>query len=251
MIKRHHTADCVNLVINDPSVYDWVRGNFDGKIDVSQTVADPQNVLLMGEHGGVIFLKHQPGIYEAHTQVLPAGRGTWAKDMVNEAVHWMFCNTDAMDIMTRVPHGNYAARALTKTIKGGSLEFHIERGWYKDGKVIPADIYSIRLQDWMAHTPGLEERGHWFHERLTEEYKRLGHEEAIHADDPVHDRYVGATVDMIMGGQTEKAVVFYNRWAGMAGYLPFGIASLDPLVIDIQEALLEIRGDTFWVLRVK
>lgn len=251
MIKRHFTADCLNLVVNDPSVYEWVKGTTEGPLDLTPIVANQDNILLMGEYGGVLFIKHQPGIYEAHTQVLPAGRGKWTVDMVNEALTYMFTRTDCVDIMTRIPKGNLAARALAKAING-TFEFHSDNSWWKDGKLIPSDIFSLRIQDWMAKAPGLEHYGHKFHDKLEVEYKKLGKDRGPnHGDDPIHDRYVGAASLMIRNGQPVKGMVFYNRWAVMAGYVPIVVASLDPVVIDIQESLLAVENNDFYVLRIK
>src|SRR5947209_10090690 len=129
-IERHFDAKRLNEIVNHPSVYPWVQGAVTGELDLSDPISDPRNVLLMGEHGGVVFGWHSPGIYEAHTQVLPEGRGAWSVAMVRAALEWMFTRTDAMEIWTRVPHGNLGARALAKAI-GGKFEFRMEKGWVK------------------------------------------------------------------------------------------------------------------------
>lgn len=251
MIRRHFTAHSVNTVVNDPSVYDYVRGALTGKLDMTPLVENPDNVLLMGEHGGVIFLKHSPGIYEAHSQVLPAGRGQWTLDTAWECLDWLFTHTDAVDVMTRVPKGNHAARGLALAT-GWKPEFRVERGWIKDDQIIYADVYSMQIQTWIARSPNLEAEGILFHHKLEQEYVRLGKKEPPHPDDPVHNRYVGAAVSMIRNGQPNKGVLFYLRWAGMAGYAPISIVSADPLIIDIQESLIQVTDDGgFFVLRVK
>lgn len=247
MLQRQHDAAHINEIVNDPSVYPWVSGRHTGPLDVSPLIADGRNVALFGEHGGVIFVAHQPGLYEAHTQVLPAGRGRWTFDTVNAALHWMFTRSDAIEIMTRCPHGNLGAKALARAIHG-ELEFTNPRGWTKDGNAIPADIYSLDIQRWMKTAPGLPERGRWFHDRLEAEYAGLGKAPDLHADDETHDRYVGAAVDMMLGGQPHKGVVFYNRWAVMADYATVGIVTETPLVIDIRDALLCVRDNDFWVM---
>jgi len=244
VIDRHFDAEAINRVINHPAVYDWVRGARAGFLDLSEAVADPNNVLLMGEHGGVFFEHKQPGLYEAHTQVLPAGRGAWTVDMVRAALHWMFSRTDAVEIATLVPKGNLAARALAKAI-GGRCEFRRERGWVMNGEAVFADVFWLPIQEWMRTAPELPALGHWFHERLEAEYARLGKQEPIHADDAVHDRYVGAAVAMMLGGQPDKGAIFYNRWACMAGYEPVSIVSHDPVVVDIRDALLIVRETGF------
>lgn len=246
-VTRHASAVEFNKIVNDPSVYDWVRGGYEGYLDMTPVVDDPSNILLMGKHGGVLCIRHQPGLYEAHTSILPSGRGKWALDWGAQCFHWMFTKTDAVEIVTRVPFGNVAAKALTKRTHG-VLEFRRESGWVKNGQPIPADIYSWKIQDWMRTAPGLVKRGQWFHDRLEEEFRRLGKKHDSHPQCDLHDRYVGVTIDMIMGGQPQKAVVFYNRWAKMAGYGTIEIATFHPLTIDIRDALLAIRNNDFWVI---
>lgn len=242
-IGRERHAARINKVVNDPSIFDWVRGNHKGPLDLAPVVANPANVLLMGQHGGILFVQLQPGLYEAHTQVMPEGRGEWALAMVQAAIHWMFTRSDAFEIMTRCPRGNLGARALAKAI-GGKFDFRNERGWVKDGETISADIFSLTIQDWMRRAPGLEERGQWFHHALEEQYRKLGYEEPIHPEDPVHDRYVGAACEMILNKQAQKAAIIYNRWARMADYATIEIMCVDnPTAVNIQDAIIIVRDD--------
>lgn len=242
LISRHFDALRLNEVVNHPAIYPWVRGMAEGPLDLSDVVANPNNFLLMGEHGGILFQELAPTLYECHTQVLPEGRGRWAVDMVEEALHWMFTRTLCMEVLTKVPHGNYPARALAKAI-GGHREFTAQKGWVKDGRPIPADIFALRIQDWMLRAPKLVERGQWFHDRLEREFARHGAAEEAHADDLEHDRFVGAACDMILGRQVQKGVILYNRWAVMAGYEPVQVVSLNPVAVDIRNALVVVRDN--------
>jgi hypothetical protein len=242
MISRSFDAARFNEIVNHPAIYPWVRGHHKGPLDLTSAINDQRNVLLLGEHGGILFTELQPTIWECHTQVLPEGRGKWAVDMTEACLHWMFTRTLAMEIMTKVPKGNYAARALAKAI-GGHHEFTARQGWIMDDKPVPADIFVLRIHDWMLRAPGLPERGQWFHERLEREFARLGAEDLAHEDDAEHDRFVGAACDMILGKQVRKGVLLYNRWAMMAGYQPATIMSMNPVAIDIGTALVVVRNN--------
>jgi len=250
-IGRERHAARINKVVNDPSVFDWVRGNHKGPLDLTPVVANPSNILLMGQHGGILFVQLQHGLYEAHTQVLPEGRGKWAFEMVQAAIHWMFTRSDAFEIMTRCPRGNLGARALAKAI-GGKFEFTNPRGWVKDGETISADIFSINIQEWMRRAPGLEERGEWFHHLLEDQYRRLGYKEPLHPEDRIHDRYVGAACEMILNKQASKAAILYNRWAKMADYATIEIMCVEnPTAVNIRDAILMVREDgTFYVASI-
>jgi len=247
-IERDTDAHRVNRLMNDPSIYPHVRGYHQDKLDFSRAIGDQTNgnAALVGEHGGVLFQQMQPGLYEAHTFVLPEGRGAWAVAMVRATLHWMFTHSICVEIYTRVPKGNLAALGLVRAIHG-KRQFTRKDGWVLDFDPIPADIYTLHICDWLAHAPGLVERGQWFHRRLEEEFAQHGHTEPQHEDDIVHDRYVGAAVEMIFGGMPQKGVLFYNRWAVMAGYAPVSIVGFNPLTIDIRNALITVRGYDFKV----
>lgn len=245
-IGREHHAQRLNRIVNHPSVFRWVKGYSIEPLDCSDVVADPNNVLLMGEHGGVLFVMKQPGLFEAHTNVLPAGRGEWAVAMVRAALHWMFTRTDALEIMTKVPAGNLRAKALAVAI-GGVREFTAHNGWVMDRDPVDCEVYGLTLQSWLRTAPGLVERGQWFHDRLEAEFAKHNKVDVAHAEDADHDRAVGLCCEMLVHGQVGKAIVFYARTASMAGYGPIAVESLSPLTIDIGTAMLIIREDgDFW-----
>jgi hypothetical protein len=246
MIERVFAADRVNAIANHPDIRKWVNATPEVDLDLSAAIADPNNITLSGEHGAIMFAKLQPNIYEVHTMVLPDARGPWCLQFVRECLKWVLCRTDALELLTRCPKGNLAAKALARAIHG-VYQFTNPAGWTRDGAPVPADIYALTVQDWMRTAPGLESRGHWFHERLEEEFAIHGRKEPQHPDDDVHDRYVGAAAEMILGGQIAKGVVMYNRWALMAGYAPIAIVSLEPVTLDIGNAILVKNGDDFTI----
>lgn len=247
-LERQTNAILVNSIVNHPSIYESVRGPIDGPLDMSACIDNPLNVALFCERGGLIFAHVMPGLYEAHTNVLPEARGAGSIAIVREALHYMFTCTDAVEIITRCPEGNRAALALAKRI-GGIFEFCAVQGWYRGRELIPADIYAMRIQDWMRDAPELPEMGEWFHRRLEHEFQRIGRKDDVHPDDHIHDRYVGAAVAMIVGGQPDKAITFYNRFAAAANYAPISIVAREPLVIDIRNALVRIEGEDFRIMQ--
>lgn len=246
MIEQTASADRINAIANHPDVRRWVSPEPERDLDLGMAIADPMNIALTGEHGAMLFACLQQGVYEAHTMVLPEGRGRWALSFVQDCLSWVFCRTGAIELMTRVPKGNLAARALARAIHG-TYCFTNPDGWAQDGNSIPADIFSLVIQDWMRTAPKLPERGQWFHTRLEEEFAAAGKREPNHPDDAVHDRYVGAAMEMVFGGQLDKGVIFYNRWAAMAGYVPISVVCRDPVTIDIGTAMVVKSGDDFYV----
>jgi len=251
-VERHYDGHWINRVANDPSVYPWVKGWHLGRIDLSAVAEDRKNWCLCGEHGAVVFTELQRGIYEAHTLMLPEGRGPWCLDFCRCAEHIIFTQSPAVELLTRVPKGNLAARALGRAL-GWSFEFRNERGWIMDKDPIPADIFALRIQDWAKTAPGLEERGHWFHEKLEAEFAAHGKAEPPHGDDRTHDRYVGLCAEMLLNGQPDKGVVFYNRVAAMAGYQQIAIAQYAPLLVEIVSAQIIVSPERqdFWAPLVR
>lgn len=246
--KRETDANRINELANHPAIYPWVHGSHDGPLDLSGVVADRNNVALTGQHGAEVFTPIQPGIYEAHSMCLPGGRGPWMVQFVQDCLRYLFTHTDCVEVVTRCP--TMPAKALARRV-GLRKEFTNPQGWVIDGKQVPADIYALRIQDWMRTAPGLEERGQWFHDRLETEFTRFGRTEPQHADDVVHDRYVGAALDMFLAGQPHKGQIFYNRWASLAGYAAVVVTQIDPLAVDIGNAIIIIRNSDFYVASLK
>lgn len=239
-VIRSFDASFINEVLNDPDVRPDVAEQSAGRIDISKAVADTDNVLLIGEHGGTFLFKLMPGLYEVHTQVKAGGRGAWIVDFVRAGARWMFTHTDCFEIVTRVPINHHAARSLT-LMAGMRREFtrHDECYWRGDKQDVEA--YSWRIQDWIVKTPELEERGEAFHEFLHSEAKRLGIADQPHPNDPQHNRYVGAALEMLQGDQLAKAINFYNRWALMARHPIITLQSVKPVTVrfDIGDLIVE------------
>lgn len=242
-IGRERHASRINKVINDPSIFDWVRGNHPGPLDMTPIIANPNNILLMGQYGGILFMQLQPGLYEAHTQVLPEGRGKWAVGMTQAALHWMFTRSDCFEVLSRCPQGNIAAKALIKRVNG-QFEFTNKNGWVRNDLPIPADIYSWTIQAWARTAPGLEERGEWLQNYIAGEYKRLNKASIQYVDDPVFNRYSGMAAEMFLNKQAAKAVLLYNRWSKMAGYDNIDLMCTEnPTAVRTQDAILMVRED--------
>lgn len=147
LLERHRTASLVNLVINDESVYPWVCGPVKGRLDLSEPIESGNYIALMGIYGGFLFWHISDGIYDAHSAVLPQGRGKWAIRAAKEALKWMFSEADAREIMMVVPQGNVAVHALVRMLKAKKTG-NLENGWWIEGKQVPCAVYSMTKTDW-------------------------------------------------------------------------------------------------------
>lgn len=242
-IGRERHAARINKVVNDPSIFDWVRGNHKGALDLAPVIANPNNILLMGQHGGILFVQLQPGLYEAHTQVMPEGRGKWTVAMTQAALHWMFTRSDCFEVMSRCPQGNLGARALIKRVNG-QLAFINPLGWVRDDKPIPADVYSWTIQHWVTTAPGLEERGQWLQNTVSDAYRKFSKGVLPYIDDTLFNRYAGMAAEMFLNKHGPKAVLLYNRWAKMAGRDNIDLMCAEnPTAIRTRDAILMVRED--------
>lgn len=248
MLWRDFSSTRINAVLNDPYVRPDVAEFPTGAIDISSAVNNRANVLLIGDHGGCMFFKLMEGIYEVHSQALISGRGAWMADFVCAAADWMFTQTDAFEIVTRIPTRHTSAKALA-THAGMRYEFTEPEGCVWRSEKQDIDCYSFRLQDWLSNCESFEQQGRTFHAFLHDEAKRLGVTEPGHDDRPTHNRYVGAALEMAKFGQAVKAVSVYNRWALMARHAPIRLLSINPLAIRFDLGILKIENGEMKVER--
>ena len=241
-VRPENDAAIINAVLNDPAVRPWVADASAGEINIHQQLEDPNVVFLMGEYGGVMLHRFMSGIVEVHTFVEPRGRGAWTRGMIQAVQHWIFTKTDCFEILTRIPISHKPALALA--IKSGMVhEFTRPDGVTINGVTMPVDIYKLTIADWVKNTPSLERRGEVFHTWLNEEAAKVGYTNP-HEDDPQHNRIVGATLEMIMGGQPLKGVLFYNRWAVISRHAPIALTSLDPVTVKFDIGTIHLRDGT-------
>lgn len=241
--RRDFNAKRINRVCNDPSVLPGISLPGQESLDCTPIVQDLRNIVLMCDEGGIIAHWREPGVYEIHTQFTEAYRGIAAIKTVREMISWLFLQSPAMELQTKIPEVNKAALGLVRAING-SLEFEREGVWpLSDGKFCRMDYYTLRYPQWLysgwAAGP-LAASGEWFHTELDKKKALFLSPPESHAHDPAHDINVGATVEMILAGQVEKALTLYNRYARFAGYAEISLISASPLVVNIQDAALLI-----------
>ena len=89
MIYRAHSSDVIDLMINHPSVRPTIQ---DGTSDLcaDNVVADTDNIVLLGEAGGLVFVAQEPGAYEVHVFALSGHRGAKALALARQAISTVF-----------------------------------------------------------------------------------------------------------------------------------------------------------------
>jgi hypothetical protein len=256
LVRRSFDPAPFNTILNDPAVYPFVARRGSGTMDVTPLVDDPNNILLMAEGGGMIFHCQEPGIYEVHTAFLKPDReklsqqGPHIRNVSLAAYRWMFTHSDALTLLTRIPAHNRAAIVFSPLV-GWVTEFELKAVWPKlDGEMVDVTFAAIRYDDWLHKTPDVASSGRWFHQRSEEELRRHGREELRHDDDDHHDLRAGACAEMIFGGQVEKGIILYNRWARFAGYGMISLIARAPLVLEIDGALIQCADETFRIIKL-
>lgn len=238
-VERQNTAEVINRVVNDPTVRPYVADVSEGTLDLTVNVTNPDNVMLMGEWGGCLFLRLMPCLYEVHTAILEPGRGAWSKEFLWSVGLFMFTRTNAVEIVTRVPKTHLGAKQAS--ISAGMKYAWTEKNGCKfTGQVMDVDIYSATVQDWMFQAPWLEQIGADFHAELNKQAQELGVTEPPHENDPTHNRVVGICYEMFKGGQGVKAEALYNRWAKASRHPQIALLSLDPPIIQFDIGKLAI-----------
>lgn len=227
----------IEEICNDPRIRLWTA--FDGAPPCrgEQYVAAPSFTIL-GEEGCFLVKHMEEQRYCFHTNLLPHCRGAKALAAAREALRMAFLHTDCRELVTMVP-GNMPHAALMARLAGLRQRFERPNIWLANGVRFGMAFYGLTLEEWICigSCVGV---GHAFHARL---HGELGM--PAHPQDPVHDAFVGAAVEMIRAGQLHKAVATYNRFARFAFYEPVRIVSEEPLRIDIAQCVLRVEGEEF------
>lgn len=247
-LRRTLDPACLNAAANHPEVFPWLGVTGEpGSLDLSDLIANPANVALVTDHGGFLVHKVGPGVYEVHSIFTPEGRKGLTRATA-AGLRYMFTATDALTIRTKVPACNAPAAALAKA-SGFRETFTRDAAWLApDGSSCGVSYQEITFDEWRARDGSLVADGEWFHDRLEAAKRAQGSSLPVHPHDESHERAVGAAVQMLRAGNAEKAVWLYNAWAGFAGYAPLSLLSLQPIIIDAADAVVEVRNSDMEIL---
>jgi hypothetical protein len=223
-----------NAVANDPHVRPFLGDGSEEPIDISPLVLNPANICIATEHGGWVLQCVLPTMYELHTLFRRSGRGRIFKELAAEALHYAFTATDLLELRTRCPDSNPAARMAAIWV--GFREM------YRVGPDPPGGTshQTLTVDDWMLRDPRCWEEG----EGLRGAMEVLG---ATLPDEDALTYAMGAAIGMAKAGNVPKAIGVFNRWSIFAGY--GSISSPSPGIVDIGAALLDVGGGQVRVLR--
>ncbi len=231
-----------NRIFNDPEVRPWMGHGYEFQ-DLGVVVTNPANYCFLtpNRDGGYIVARLDDGLYVAHTLALQSARGRPMLQLMRDGFAYMFTATDAVEIVTTCPDGNDAGARWADT--AGFRETHRRETWFPLGnEIVGTSFRSLGYADWVPRHEPNRRLGALFHDQL---------QIATHADDPIHDAWVGATVAGCQAGNIEKAVRLYNRFALQTGYHPAAILSTIPPLIDTGDAIVGLDNGALDILYVK
>jgi hypothetical protein len=154
-LKVATSPDFLQSVIDHPQVKPWVAP--DGVTDVPLEKVFADGIALEFETGGFFFHRLGDGVYEVHTLFLPGTKNALA--CCKASAHFLFCATDCLRIVTKVPQDNIAADRLTRRM-GFRHDYTRESAYLRGGVMHDVAHYSLGLDDWLrGQGPG------WFVEQ--------------------------------------------------------------------------------------
>jgi hypothetical protein len=243
--ELRRSADAVefNAILNHPDILPMVSVPGQESLDATPLVDDPKNYLLAVDGatpagmrfqwtGAILFAQHDPGIFEVHTNFLKGWRGQFAVEASLAAYRWMFTHTDAMTLLARAPDCWPQVGKFCEAV-GATFEFARPDCWPGPDGPSSCDFYALRYDDWVIQN-----------------YAALA-DSASGFPLASIENYVGVFVETLYGGQPDKAVILYNRFARFGGFPGIALLARDPVIIDIGTAVLQIGEGTFKVLKVR
>lgn len=234
MHARRATAadhDLLSSIVLHPDVH---ATNGRGPFDPTRYTSEPYSFAVIVDGGCVLAAALEQAAYAVHINMLPGARGADAVRAARAVLHFIFTQTDAESLYTKVVGDNKAAvwfahvMGFRDTYRAGATQF-----------------MRLDIDDWIAGDSQCQRDGAAFHAEIGE------HGLLSHPEDPVHDRFVGATRAMLGALLYPKAERIYGRWARQAGYEPIQFISADPVLLDIGNAVLQLDGQTFTVIEEK
>ena len=146
--------DKANAILGHDSVYfDTIDDFVDpavrfriGEIFINSPIC---YVLSPNDFSIFVFVPANGVTYEAHTAILPDGRGRKGIEAGKSAVSWMFEYTECLKIMTWIPGFNHSAVLFAKSC-GFNMEGNNRRSFLKGGILFDQFLYGISQEVWQC-----------------------------------------------------------------------------------------------------
>jgi hypothetical protein len=198
----------INAILNCPDIYRWATmGKPVGPLDVTHAFNQLFTLLVdNGESGCIILDPYSESTMEVHVCLMPACQGHESEEVVKDTLRFVFAETGAMEILTKVPKDHKAADLFTRQV-----------GFVRISDSDDLRAYQFSIERW----PYLDES-------LTE---FCPPELAIEIIDHHQQRVMGAFMLMSLKGFMGKAVSIYNKHARLHGFAPMQIIGMDSVLV--------------------
>lgn len=144
------SADFLQSVMDDPRVRHWLAPDgVDGQALLSSIFE--QGIALEFEGGGFFFHRLGDGVMEVHTMFLPGTKHV--ADACRAAAEFLFCGTECIKIVTKVPVDNLPAMRLTEKV-GFRLDYVRPQAFLRGGTAHDVKHYSWDIDLWLRGTDG-------------------------------------------------------------------------------------------------
>lgn len=227
-LARTTSSAAFEAVANDPRVRAGL-GFGTASLSLDAVVGDLNNFAFGDDEGGFVFEGLGGGRYELHTLLSSSVRGRAALARAGEVIGRMFTETDAAEIVTRIP-GNLKHADLMARRAGFAEVWTLEDAWPGPDGPTSLRLFSMGLNAWMMRDGALPAQGEVLAAAL------FGAE----ADD-VCRRAAGMAAAMIAAGNHDKAVWAYSRWAQLARRAPLRRVAGTPAVFEAADTRLQFH----------
>jgi hypothetical protein len=148
-LHRDQSGQIINRIFNDPRIKAQMFAD-DRYLDLSKLAQDPRAYAMIGDPplGAYVLWPIVEGVYEFHVGVLPRAHGAWTVDFSDSTISFMFCATDCIELITRIPQGAVASRALSR-------RFGFRERWEYSNQEIAYTVVSLTLFDWLPSDDGM------------------------------------------------------------------------------------------------
>jgi hypothetical protein len=144
--------DIANKILTDEAVFEMICDDGmteDFKSEFVTSYLEHPGIFVLHPNQWTIFIFSPRNLimYEAHTAILPAGRGRDAIKAGRDSIEYMFTQTTCQKVISLVPFFNPMAGMFARWCKL-TREGTIPDSFLKNGELYDQTIYGISKKEW-------------------------------------------------------------------------------------------------------
>ena len=141
--------DFVDMFLNDPEIYKYITDDStNGRVDALRLFKD-ESVYVLSPDPNSLFIFHPMSyiIYQGHMQCKKTDNGEQSWILANEAIEWMFSNTECKKIIGFTP--TYCQPAVQLALKCGfEIEGYLTKSIMKNKRLCDQVITGLTKDKW-------------------------------------------------------------------------------------------------------